>query len=119
MPGVELRGCENSKRLVDWMTPVTEDDWYQEYLDLILAVKVVKNMDEAIKHIAKYGSLHTEAIVTKDYDASQKFLREVNSSTVIVNASTRMSDGYVFGLGAELESAPPRSTLMGRWVLRT
>ncbi len=100
--GVELRGCENSRRLVDWMTPATEDDWYAEYLDLILAVKIVKNMDEAIKHIAKYGSLHTEAIVTKDYDASQKFLREVNSSTVIVNASTRMSDGYVFGLGAEI-----------------
>ncbi len=100
--GVELRGCENSRRVVDWMTPATEDDWYAEYLDLILAVKIVKNMDEAIKHIAKYGSLHTEAIVTKDYDASQKFLREVNSSTVVVNASTRMSDGYVFGLGAEI-----------------
>jgi len=100
--GVELRGCQKSKAIVEWMTPATEDDWYAEYLDLILAVKIVKNMDEAIKHIAKYGSLHTEAIVTKDYDASQKFLREVNSSTVVVNVSTRMSDGYVFGLGAEI-----------------
>ena len=100
--GVELRGCDRSRGIVDWMSPATEDDWYTEYLDLILAVKVVKDMDEAIRHIAKYGSLHTEAIVTKDYDASQKFLRDVNSSTVVVNASTRMSDGYVFGLGAEI-----------------
>ncbi len=91
--GVELRGCQKSKAIVEWMTPATEDDWYAEYLDLILAVKVIKNMDEAIRHIAKYGSLHTEAIVTKDYDATQKFLREVNSSTFVVNASTRMSDG--------------------------
>ena len=100
--GVELRGCDRSRKIVDWMSPATEDDWYTEYLDLILAVKVVKDMDEAIRHIAKYGSLHTEAIVTKDYNASQKFLRDVNSSTVVVNASTRMSDGYVFGLGAEI-----------------
>jgi glutamate-5-semialdehyde dehydrogenase len=100
--GVELRGCERSRALVPSMTPATEDDWYAEYLDLILAVKVVDDIDEAIGHIAKYGSLHTETIVTKDYAASQKFLKEVNSSSVIVNASTRMSDGYVFGLGAEV-----------------
>ncbi len=100
--GVALRGCARSRKLVDHMTPATEDDWYAEYSALILAVKIVDSMDEAIRHIAKYGSLHTEAIVTKDYFASQKFLREVNSSTVIVNASTRMSDGYVFGLGAEI-----------------
>jgi len=100
--GVELRGCQASKSIVYSMVPATEEDWYAEYLDLILAVKIVKDMDEAITHIARYGSLHTEAIVTKDYAASQRFLREVNSSTVIVNASTRMSDGYVFGLGAEI-----------------
>jgi glutamate-5-semialdehyde dehydrogenase len=100
--GVELRGCQASKAIVEWMVPATEEDWFAEYLDLILAVKIVKDMDEAITHIARYGSLHTEAIVTKDYAASQRFLREVNSSTVIVNASTRMSDGYVFGLGAEI-----------------
>ena len=100
--GVELRGCERSRGLVPSMTPATEDDWYTEYLDLILAVKVVDDIDEAIGHIAKYGSLHTETIVTKDYAASQKFLKEVNSSSVIVNASTRMSDGYVYGLGAEV-----------------
>jgi glutamate-5-semialdehyde dehydrogenase len=100
--GVELRGCERSRAVVPSMAVATEEDWYAEYLDLILAVKVVDDIDDAIKHIAKYGSLHTESIVTKDYGASQKFLKEVNSSSVIVNASTRMSDGYVFGLGAEV-----------------
>lgn len=100
--GVELRGCERSRAIVPSMQPAAEDDWYAEYLDLILAVKVVDDIDDAICHIAKYGSLHTESIVTRDYEASQKFLREVNSSSVIVNASTRMSDGYVYGLGAEI-----------------
>ncbi|HMK35084.1 MAG TPA: glutamate-5-semialdehyde dehydrogenase [Desulfomonilaceae bacterium] len=100
--GVELRGCEKSRAIVPDMKSATEEDWYAEYLDLILAVRVVDNIDEAIRHIATYGSLHTESIVTKDYAASQKFLKEVNSSSVIVNASTRMSDGYVFGLGAEI-----------------
>ena len=84
------------------MKAASEDDWYAEYLDLILAVKIVDDMDEAIDHIAKYGSLHTESIVTESYAATQKFLKEVNSSSVIVNASTRMSDGYVYGLGAEV-----------------
>ena len=100
--GVELRGCPTSREIVKSMKQATEEDWYAEYLDLVLAVKVVDHMDEAIGHIAKYGSLHTETIVTSDYEASQKFLKEVNSSTVIVNAATRMSDGYVFGLGAEI-----------------
>ncbi len=100
--GVELRGCEKSRALASSMNTATEDDWYAEYLDLILAVRVVDSIDEAISHIAKYGSLHTESIVTQDYDASQKFLKEVNSSSVIVNAATRMSDGYVYGLGAEI-----------------
>jgi glutamate-5-semialdehyde dehydrogenase len=100
--GVELRGCDKSRAIVQTMKPATEDDWYAEYLDLILAVKVVSDIDEAIGHIARYGSLHTESIVTENYAASQKFLKEVNSSAVIVNASTRMSDGYVFGLGAEI-----------------
>jgi len=100
--GVELRGCERSRAVVPSMKPASEEDWYAEYLDLILAVKVVDDMDAAIGHIARYGSLHTESIVTQDYAAAQKFLKEVNSSSVIVNASTRMSDGYVFGLGAEI-----------------
>lgn len=100
--GVELRGCEESRAVVASMKPATEEDWYAEYLDLILAVKVVGDIDDAIRHIAKYGSLHTESIVTQDYAASQKFLKEVNSSSVMVNAATRMSDGYVYGLGAEI-----------------
>ncbi|MBI5571502.1 MAG: glutamate-5-semialdehyde dehydrogenase [Desulfomonile tiedjei] len=100
--GVELRGCEQSRAIVASMKPATEEDWPAEYLDLILAVKVVTDMDEAIDHITRYGSLHTETIVTNDYAASQRFLKEVNSSSVIVNASTRMSDGYVYGLGAEI-----------------
>ncbi|MBM4327033.1 MAG: glutamate-5-semialdehyde dehydrogenase [Deltaproteobacteria bacterium] len=100
--GVELRGCERSRSVVPSMRPATEEDWYAEYLDLILAVKVVSGIDEAIDHIDRYGSLHTETIVTRNYDAAQKFLREVNSSSVIVNAATRMSDGYVYGLGAEI-----------------
>lgn len=100
--GVELRGCERSRKIVGTMRPAVEDDWYAEYLDLILAIKIVDHIDDAISHIAHYGSLHTESIVTKSYEAAQKFLKEVNSSSVIVNASTRMSDGYVYGLGAEV-----------------
>ncbi|MFH1115308.1 MAG: glutamate-5-semialdehyde dehydrogenase [Pseudomonadota bacterium] len=100
--GVELRGCERSRSIVEEMKPAVEADWYAEYLDLILAVKVVDGIDEAMNHIAVYGSLHTESIVTRDYAASWRFLKEVNSSSVIVNASTRMSDGYVYGLGAEI-----------------
>lgn len=100
--GVELRGCERSRNVVSSMKSAVEDDWYTEYLDLILSVKVVDGIDDAIAHIAKYGSLHTESIVTRDYDAAQKFIREVNSSSVMVNTATRMSDGYVYGLGAEI-----------------
>jgi len=100
--GVELRGCERSCNVVPSMRPATEEDWYAEYLDLILAVKVVDGIDQAIDHITRYGSMHTETIVTRNYDAAQKFLKEVNSSSVIVNAATRMSDGYVYGLGAEI-----------------
>jgi len=100
--GVELRGCDRSRVLIPEMKTADEGDWYAEYLDLILAVRIVDSIDEAIDHIAKYGSLHTESIVSKDYGATQKFLREVNSSSVIINASTRMSDGGVYGLGAEV-----------------
>ncbi|MBM4313977.1 MAG: gamma-glutamyl-phosphate reductase, partial [Deltaproteobacteria bacterium] len=80
----------------------TEEDWHREYLDLILSVRVVSHLDEAIAHIEKYGSLHTEAIITESYERAQRFLQEVNSSTVIVNASTRFSDGFELGLGAEI-----------------
>lgn len=100
--GVELRGCERTRQILKDVKAAAEEDWSAEYLDLILAVKVVDDMNEAIAHINKYGSLHTESIVTKDYANSQRFLKEVNSSTVVVNASTRFSDGHQLGLGAEI-----------------
>jgi glutamate-5-semialdehyde dehydrogenase len=100
--GVLLRGCEKTRKILKNIDAATEEDWYAEYLDLILAVRVVPSIDEAIAHIEKYGSLHTESIITKDYTNSQRFLNEVNSSTVLVNASTRFSDGFELGLGAEI-----------------
>ncbi len=99
--GVELRGCPITREFAE-VKEATEEDWGAEYLDLILAVRVVEDMDEAMDHIARYGSLHTEVIVTRDYRNSQRFLREVNSSVVMVNASSRFSDGNQFGLGAEI-----------------
>jgi len=100
--GVELRGCERSRALVPAMKPATEDDWYAEYLAPILAVRIVDDLDVAITHIAKYGSRHTDAIVTENYTAAMRFLREVDSSSVLVNASTRFADGFEYGLGAEI-----------------
>ncbi len=100
--GVVLRGCERTRAILPGLEEATEKDWHEEYLDLILAVKIVDGIDEAIRHIEKYGSLHTESIVTRDYDNAQRFLKEVNSSTVLVNASTRFSDGFQLGLGAEI-----------------
>jgi len=84
------------------MKPATEDDWYTEYLAPILAIRVVDTLDEAMAHIAKYGSQHTDAIVTQDYANAMRFLREVDSASVLVNASTRFADGFEFGLGAEI-----------------
>jgi len=100
--GVEIRGCEKTRKIVKDVVKAKETDFGYEFLDLILAVKVVEDIEEAIEHINKYGSLHTESIITKDYSNAQKFLREVNSSTVLVNASTRFSDGFQLGLGAEI-----------------
>ncbi|HEX4882564.1 MAG TPA: glutamate-5-semialdehyde dehydrogenase [Casimicrobiaceae bacterium] len=100
--GVELRGDERSRALVPAMAPATEQDWYEEYLAPILAVRVVDSLDEAIAHIAKYGSQHTDAIVTEDWSSAMRFLREVDSSSVMVNASTRFADGFEYGLGAEI-----------------
>ncbi len=100
--GVELRGCPKTIAIYPDIKEVKEDDYYQEYLDLILNVKVVRDMDEAIEHISKYGSAHSDAIVTMNYDRALRFLREVDSSAVFVNASTRLNDGYQFGLGAEI-----------------
>jgi glutamate-5-semialdehyde dehydrogenase len=100
--GVVIRGCEKTKSILKKIEKASEADWYAEYLDLILAIKVVEDIDAAIAHIEKYGSLHTESIITDDYANSQRFLNEVNSSTVLVNASTRFSDGFELGLGAEI-----------------
>ncbi|HOF78699.1 MAG TPA: glutamate-5-semialdehyde dehydrogenase [Smithellaceae bacterium] len=100
--GVIIKGCEKTRKIIKNTEAAAENDWYAEYLDLILAIKIVGNIDEAITHIEKYGSLHTESIITENYSNAQKFLNEVNSSTVLVNASTRFSDGFELGLGAEI-----------------
>lgn len=100
--GVELRGCPETLKLIPWAKPATEEDWAAEYLDLILAVKVVESMEEAMEHISKYGSNHTEAIVTENYSKAMRFLKEVDASLVLVNASTRLNDGGELGLGAEI-----------------
>ena len=100
--GVEIRGCQKTCQLSSSAKPASDNDFGKEFLDLTVAVKVVKNVDEAMEHIAKYGSHHTEAIVTSDYPKAMRFLREVDASAVLVNASTRLNDGYQFGLGAEI-----------------
>jgi glutamate-5-semialdehyde dehydrogenase len=100
--GVELRGCKRTRELLPGVKKAEEADWYEEYLDLILSVRVVKDIDEAISHIEKYGSMHTESIITENYTNAQKFINGVNSSAVMVNASTRFNDGYELGLGAEI-----------------
>ena len=100
--GVEIRACERTRQLVAGLKPASEADWSTEYLDLILAVRVVKNMDEAIAHIERYGSEHTESIVTDHYQRARDFVDRVNSSAVMVNASTRFNDGGELGLGAEI-----------------
>lgn len=100
--GVELRGCPATCRMLPGIHRAEAADWPEEYLDLILAVKVVEDMDQAISHIASFGSKHTEAIVTRDDDRAQRFIREVDSSVVLVNASTRFNDGGQLGLGAEI-----------------
>jgi len=100
--GVELRADSRALKIVPGLKEATEEDWSTEYLDLILSVRVVKNLEEAMAHIAKYGSLHTEAIVTNDEKNAERFLREVNASAVLVNASTRFNDGGQLGLGAEI-----------------
>ncbi len=100
--GVELRGCDRARAIVKTMKPATEEDWYAEYLAPILSVRVVDHLDAAMEHIAVYGSQHTDAIVTEDYSRARRFLREVDSSSVMVNASTRFADGFEYGLGAEI-----------------
>jgi glutamate-5-semialdehyde dehydrogenase len=99
---IELRGDDEARAIVRDMKSATDEDWYTEYLAAILSVRVVAGLDEAIDHIATYGSQHTDAIVTEDLTRARRFLREVDSSSVMVNASTRLADGYEYGLGAEI-----------------
>ena len=100
--GVELRGCEATRKILPGIKAATEEDWHTEYLAPILSIRVVENVSEAIDHIARYGSAHTDAIVTEDITRARRFLREVDSSSVMVNASTRFADGFEYGLGAEI-----------------
>jgi glutamate-5-semialdehyde dehydrogenase len=100
--GVAIKGCENTRELFPQVAPAIEEDWYEEYLDLVLNVRVVGTIEEAIDHIQTYGSMHTDAIVTENPQNSEKFVKEVDSSAVMVNTSTRFNDGFQLGLGAEI-----------------
>ena len=100
--GVELRGCEESSSMFSNMSSATEDDWHEEYLAPILSIRIVDGLDQAMDHIRQYGSEHTDCIVADNIDHANRFLREVDSSSVMVNASTRFADGFEYGLGAEI-----------------
>ncbi|KYH42837.1 MAG: gamma-glutamyl phosphate reductase [Candidatus Bathyarchaeota archaeon B63] len=100
--GVEVRGCEETRKIVPDVIPATEEDWYTEYLDLIIAFKVVSGLDEAVNHINKYGTKHSDSILTSDFSKALRFIREVDSAAVYWNASTRFTDGNQYGLGAEI-----------------
>jgi glutamate-5-semialdehyde dehydrogenase len=100
--GVELRGCRRTLELIPNAVAAREEDWDTEYLAPILSIRVVEGLDEAMEHIHRHSSQHTEAIVTEDYTRARRFLREVDSSSVMVNASTRFADGFEYGLGAEI-----------------
>ncbi len=116
--GVEVRGCEETRKIMKSAKPATDEDFHKEYLDLIISIKVVDSMDEAISHIEEYGSLHTESIITKNSKNAERFLKEVNSSTVMVNASTRFSDGFELGLGAEIGISTSKLHAFGPMGLR-
>lgn len=115
---VELRGCERTRQILPQVVPATEEDWKTEYLDYILAVKVVDSQEEAMAHIAAYGSGHSEAIVTDDYAAAETFLNTVDAAAVYVNASTRFTDGGQFGLGAEIGISTQKLHARGPMGLR-
>ncbi|MCX7146279.1 MAG: glutamate-5-semialdehyde dehydrogenase, partial [Sulfuritalea sp.] len=100
--GVAIRGCADTLKLVPHAIAATEEDWYAEYLAAIISVRIVADVGEAIEHINKYSSAHTDAIVTENYTNAMRFLREVDSASVMVNASTRFADGFEYGLGAEI-----------------
>ena len=118
MPGVELRGDERSRAILPGVKPATEDDWYAEYLDLILTVKVVGGLEEAAAHIEKYGSSHTDGIISSDARHIERFVAMVDSSVVTVNASTRLNDGGIFGLGAEIGISTDKLHARGPMGLR-
>ncbi len=100
--GVELRGDEAARKIIAAMNPASEEDWATEYLAPILSIRIVDDLDQAIEHISRYGSQHTDAIVTENYTRARRFLREVDSSSVMVNTTTRFADGFEYGLGAEI-----------------
>jgi glutamate-5-semialdehyde dehydrogenase len=100
--GVELRGDEAARQIIAPMNPATEEDWSTEYLAPILSIRIVDDLDQAVEHINRYGSQHTDAIVTENYTRARRFLREVDSSSVMVNTTTRFADGFEYGLGAEI-----------------
>ena len=116
--GVELRVDDEAGRILGYGTPATEADWATEFLDLILAVRVVGGLDEALAHISRYGSSHSEAIVTRDEAAAERFLREVDAAAVYVNASTRFTDGFEMGLGAEIGISTQKMHARGPMGLR-
>jgi glutamate-5-semialdehyde dehydrogenase len=111
--GVELRGCERTREIISNVSEATDEDWSAEYLAPVLSIRIVDSIDQAMDHIAKYGSSHTDSIVTDDKLATDRFLREVNSSSVIVNASTRFADGFEYGLGAEIGISTDRLHVRG------
>lgn len=111
--GVRLKGCVKTATIIEDIERAEEKDWYEEYLDLVLSIRVVADIEEAIEHIRTYGSNHTDAIITTNYDNSWRFLREINSSLVLVNASTRLNDGYQLGLGAEMGISTTRLHAFG------
>jgi len=113
--GIEIRGCAETLALVKQAKPASEEDFYTEYLDAIISCKVVAGLDEAIAHINQYSSQHTEAIVTENYTKARRFLREVDSSSVMVNASTRFADGFEYGLGAEIGISTISYTHVALW----
>ena len=115
---VEIRGCAKTRAIFPDAKPASEADWSNEYLDLILNVKVVGSFEEAVDHIDKYGSQHSDAIVTTSWETARRFLREVDSSAVLVNASTRLHDGYEFGLGAEIGISTTRIHARGTMGLK-
>ncbi|MEW6035039.1 MAG: glutamate-5-semialdehyde dehydrogenase [Candidatus Micrarchaeota archaeon] len=116
--GVEVRGCPLTLTILPDAKPATEDDWPREYLDLIIAIKVVQDVDEAIAHINKYNSKHTEAIVTRSYENAERFTRNIDAAAVMVNASTRFTDGGMFGFGAEVGISTQKLHARGPMGLR-